>query len=380
MTEVTDSKETEKKKSSSAGIIICLVSLGLLIAAGVILFIVGTGPARNFRKMNTDALSCHSNKDYEGAVEVYQKMLEIAPGNTNALNGLDRAYRMWADYLDDDNEPELSAEVMEDEAAYLADLNERVHSKKISRLIQDVEQRAEDYLNDDVTDPFGDIDPDDPDQQRPDGDPTVVLEAADKYMSVGDYNDMLFVDGSEEADALVQLMKDRGQDIFIFGDDYSGEKDYTGQAMGLYIVPDGYYFFYGDYVDGVRSGYGTCYWKNGEGTYEMYQGYWADDKPNGEGTITHRDENADTTTLITGNFTDGLQDGNMSYDVLDSIGTINHGEYTATMGDAPEIKVSYNPYEDYYDGYRPYVELTDGTVMYYDTNSEYLGVLSFRRR
>ena len=381
MAELADSMENEKKKSSSAGIIICLISLGLLLAAGVVLFIVGTGPARNFQKMYDDALKCISNKDYEGAVEKYQEMLEIAPGNTNALNGMDRAYMMWADYLDDDDEPELSAEVMEDEAAYLAELNDRVHSKRISRLIQDVEQRAEGYLNEDTEDPFADPnDPADPSQQRPDGDPTIVLETADKYMSAGDYKNMLYVDGSTEADELVQLMKDRGQDIFMFGDGYNGEKDYNGQAMGLYIVPDGYYFFYGDYVDGKRTGYGTCYWKNGEGTYEMFQGYWSDDKPNGEGTITYRDENANTTTLISGNFTDGLQDGKMSYDVLDSTGMINHGEYTATMGDAPEIKVSYNPYEDYYTGYIPYVELTDGTVMYYDSNSEYLGVLSFRRR
>ena len=153
--------------------------------------------------------------------------------------------------------------------------------------------------------------------------------------------------------------------------------------QGVYIVPEGYYFYYGDYVNGQRDGYGTVYWRNGDGTYEMFQGYWENDAPNGEGIITNRDEYSDTTAMVMGTFSDGLQDGKMSYDVIDSMGKMNHGEYTATDGDAPEVSVpsdAYDPYDYYYDYYTPYVVLTDGTVVSYDKDSEYLGVLGFRRR
>ena len=372
----------QEKKQGSKGIIICLIVMAVLLAAGVAVFIIGTGPARNFSKMNDQAIMCINNKDYEGAVDVYRQMLEIAPGNDTALSGLNRAYSLWADYLDDDNEPELAAEVMEEEADYLAELNDRVHSKRISRMIQDVEQNARDYLDEDKPDPdpLVQTDPDDPTQQRPDNDPSVLLETAYELMGRGDYKGMLNVDGSTEADALVQLMKDRGQDIFIFGDDYNGEKDYTGQAVGLYIIPDGYYFYYGDYVDGVRDGFGTSYWKNGTETYEMYQGYWKDDAPNGQGTITNRDEYADSTSMVSGSFTDGRQDGDMSYDVIDSLGMISHGEYKATDGDAPEIKSSGVDSTYYGYGYTPYVELSDGTIIYYYSDGEYLGALGYRRR
>ena len=104
----------QEKKKGSIGIIICLVSLVVLAGAWAVVFIIGTGPARHFSDLKLNAIRCISNKDYEGAVEIYKEMLEIAPGNTNALNGLDRAYMMWAAYLEDD-EPALSAEVMEDE-------------------------------------------------------------------------------------------------------------------------------------------------------------------------------------------------------------------------------------------------------------------------
>ncbi len=372
----------QEKKKGSAGVIICLIGLVALAAAWVTVFIIGTGPARHFNGLKLDAIKCVGNRDYEGAVDIYKEMLEIAPGNTDALNGLDRAYMAWADYLEDD-EPALSAEVMEDEAEYLAELNDIVHSKRITRLIQDVEQRAENYLNEDETDPFannngsgGAI------TDRPEDDPLIVLETAYEYMSVGDYKNMLYVDGSVEADALIQTMKDRGQDIFIYGDDYNGEKDYKGQAMGVYIVPEGYYFYYGDYVDGKREGFGTVYWRNGEGTYEMFQGYWKDDAPNGEGMIINRDEYSDYTVMVSGNFTDGLQDGKMSYDTLDSRGMSEHGEYTATDGDAPEVSTSsdpYDPYNDYY-YYTTYLVLPSGTEVYYDKDTEYLGVLGFRRR
>lgn len=377
----------EEKKQSSAGIIICLVIMALLAGAWVVIFVIGTGPARKFDKMNEKALMCINNRDYEGAVDEYREMLKIAPGNDRALSGLNRAYAMWADYLESDGEPELAAEVLEEEVDYLAELNETVDSKRISRMIQEVEQNAKDILADDTQkpDPFAQPTPDpgDPTQQRPADDPTVLLGAAYDYMGKGDYSGMLQVDGSTQADELVAQMKQRGQDVFIFGDDYSGEKDFTGQAVGLYIIPDGYYFYYGDYTDGERSGFGTSYWKNGDGTYEMYQGYWDNDAPNGTGTITNRDDYNNTTTMVSGTFLDGHQDGDMSIDVVDAWGKISHGEYKATDGDAPEIKVSgsdpvFDSYVDY--GYIPYVQLDDGTVQYYPADTERLGALGYRRR
>lgn len=61
----------------------------------------------------------------------------------------------------------------------------------------------------------------------------------------------------------------------------------TGTGAGVYNLGDGwYYFYYGDYVDGVRTGKGVSFVRSYSDAYEYYEGMWSNDLPNGQGAVT----------------------------------------------------------------------------------------------
>lgn len=60
----------------------------------------------------------------------------------------------------------------------------------------------------------------------------------------------------------------------------------VGTGLGIYNLPDSnVYLYYGDYVDGVRTGNGALLYIYGDG-YEYFEGTWSNDAPNGQGTRT----------------------------------------------------------------------------------------------
>ena len=95
-----------------------------------------------------------------------------------------------------------------------------------------------------------------------------------------------------------------------------------GDGSGLAVYPDNFYYC-GQWKDGLRSGRGIwiqAVFENGSDLESyIYEGLWADDRPNGEGHIVsnrHQDkiqlESGHTTSVkteITGSFTDGLYHG-----------------------------------------------------------------------
>lgn len=169
-----------------------------------------------------------------------------------------------------------------------------------------------------------------------------LMENVIACMSEGRYDDMQALDGSQNASTVYSLMS--GNSYIYAQDGYS--EDYTGTAAGLYATEYGYYFYYGEYVDGERSGHGVYYVLMDEdnNSYELYDGAWANDKPNGHGTFSKCNYVSDgeiITTAAEGDFTDGYEDGTFSATLTSSEGYTVTGGWTASMGTVTDVREQY---------------------------------------
>lgn len=128
-------------------------------------------------------------------------------------------------------------------------------------------------------------------------------------------------DGSDMSEALVSDMNAAGlQSYYCI---FDGTAD-TGKGVGVYITSTGYYFYYGDYVNGLRQGTGVLFYdysiEDPLGIhYYSYTGTWSNDKPNGTGTVRFSTQGDLGYYIVirTGNYKDGLENGIMvqySYD------------------------------------------------------------------
>ncbi|MBQ6129025.1 MAG: tetratricopeptide repeat protein [Lachnospiraceae bacterium] len=110
----------------------------------------------------------------------------------------------------------------------------------------------------------------------------------------------------------------------VIGDNsyYVGDYDLDGnrEGYGIALYENGYYY-YGEFHDGMRSGHGVMMRSSYPETSSIgsfiYDGEWADDKPNGSGVARsnyykERVSASDFTSKeISGNYTNGLEDGTM---------------------------------------------------------------------
>lgn len=119
---------------------------------------------------------------------------------------------------------------------------------------------------------------------------------------------------------------------------YYGETDSEGRRLGkgIAVYRDGY-FYYGDYMDGMRYGQGiylrAVYSESSSKESFVYEGGFRDDKPNGSGTCTtsfYKEKIISSEFLkqvVSGNYSDGKEDGKM--------------ELTGTKKGGSEVKYSY---------------------------------------
>lgn len=138
---------------------------------------------------------------------------------------------------------------------------------------------------------------------------------------------------------------------------YSAEdgfvSDYTGIAVGLYPGDEGdYYFYIGEYVNGSREGENKSLHVSDSAFY-VFDGNWANDKPNGKGSVTQYTRGEDGSYSQTymfsksGNFVDGIEDGEFSCTFINLQDyTILTGSYTATAGVAMDVWDQYPQYHD----------------------------------
>lgn len=144
-----------------------------------------------------------------------------------------------------------------------------------------------------------------------------ILMTAYEYIQNEDWAALAIFSESEELAGIKEKIGDVGNYSYIF------DGGTTGTGIGYYSMEgctcDQWYV--GDYVDGMRSGYGGWYhaWHDETGTanYSIYTGQWVDDMPHGNGNIKKyvyissigsSEEVADTFvwvengTVMTGNF------------------------------------------------------------------------------
>lgn len=187
-------------------------------------------------------------------------------------------------------------------------------------------------------------------------------------MEAGEYVAMTEIDGSEEAETIVEWLE--GEPLIFAPSGYTA--DYTGLGAGLYPYKSdsgeeteeteetegtgseyGYYFYYGDYVNGIRQGHGIEFISS-DYYYSCYDGEWQNDAPNGQGTVTmlrrqQLDEAFGDYYIVTENVTvkDGLYDGLITKVLQDTYNTglSFTGTYTAVNGHVSDVWDQYPQYQ-----------------------------------
>ena len=220
---------------------------------------------------------------YEEALTVYDRLLELDSGNTETIDGLCDCLNKYIDVL--------MKEKRYDEIRALAekygDIATGVDFASVLAKIAELEKiEAENRA---------------------------FMKNVYDLMAAEDYEGMHEVDGSEEAKAFVERMEG---DRYIYFPD--GKNTLNGTGAGVYQFGEGgYYFYYGDYVDGERKGKGTEFLNERADEYWIFTGAWDQDAPNGEGTETvvggvSYNSNSRYDKISTGMLSDGLWDGPVS--------------------------------------------------------------------
>lgn len=149
------------------------------------------------------------------------------------------------------------------------------------------------------------------------------LMSAKAYTMEGDYyynnhiiNDMTDLAWSDELTAFLASMTSDG--VYYIPDGNS-----TGVGVGAYKCDTSFgnaekiYYYYGNYVNGVRAGNGVTYAFPvgvGDTDYMLFEGVWSNDAPNGYGEYSIiRYDNSETYVTARGNLVNGLWNGNVNY-------------------------------------------------------------------
>lgn len=173
-----------------------------------------------------------------------------------------------------------------------------------------------------------------------------VKYLADQKSAVELYNSMIGWFTSGDFDTLKVVLQQYG-DAGALGDaalsyvngwlmDAGAQWDHIRASLpadAKEVVMDETGIYYGQLVDGKRSGDGVQLFA---GNYSVYTGAWANDLPNGTGT--YRKTTADGTTLeFAGNYTDGYENGEMTFTATNATGS-QTAAYTAAKGTRTTVK------------------------------------------
>ncbi len=257
---------------------------------------------------------------YEKALGYYDRLLELDKNNEEVVAGLETCLQSYIDIL--------MEEKRYDEVRRLTEKYQDIATNIDFRSI--LEQIAE--------------------LERIEAENLAFMQKVYELMEAEDYEAMHEVDGSEEAGVFVERMEG---DSYIYIPEDGESRNGTG--AGVYKFGEGgYYFFYGQYADGERVGNGSSFINGSEGGYRLFTGEWKNDAPNGYGEEiltygTLLGSGASYTMEISGNYTDGLCDGEMEKIIISD--GINYDlSFTAENGvpteDKTEELLATHPGED----------------------------------
>ena len=253
--------------------------------------------------------------DYDKLLDMCDKLLDLDAGNTDIS---DTRKEILADYITDllkDGDSDTAKELIDKYKEIEPDVDyEKLVEDVINELFEDEDYETVKKLADDFKETFPDMNLDDMLAEID----TLEQEAATKlalmlnvfeYMSSEDYDSMLGVGGSDEAVAVVDILvaQDKTSYIYIPEDDGS----HTGTGAGIYLNGNnGYYFYYGDFVNGMREGNGSTFMKLDDNRKYVFTGEWKNNDPNGAGSAYYESEH--WTEEISGELTDGLWNGHVT--------------------------------------------------------------------
>lgn len=244
--------------------------------------------------------------DSDEAILCYQNALEINPNNKTAYWAIANIYELRGD---EDTMLEVlhkgyedtQDDTMNEKVFAIEEERARIAAEEEARLAEEEAKRAEEEARAAMLDPLKDL-----------------FEAKDYDALKEKLREDEYVTFSEE----------------VIGDNsyYSGDYDVAGnrEGYGIALYENGYYY-YGEFHDDMRSGHGVImrasYSESSSIGSFIYDGQWEDDMPNGTGTSTSnyfkdRISASDFMTQeISGNYTNGLEDGDMTL-----VGTTKGGQ------------------------------------------------------
>ncbi len=189
-----------------------------------------------------------------------------------------------------------------------------------------------------------------------------ILLQAEALIKAQDWNGLAEFSSNEGLQVIKDKVGDVGNYTYIFG---GGT---TGKGIGYYSMEgctcDEWY--YGDYVDGKRSGNGGWYWAttgtDGNPAYYNFEGEFADDAPNGYGVQTN--SYSGVKYVYSGTYINGLEHGTMSAEFTKANGMVVTATYEMVSGKPVALDMTQYPeFPLPQDGYIAY-------AMFYDENGE----------
>lgn len=243
-------------------IAILLISLMLFTSGCAVMTAAAPEPTPappTVEELLADALKYYNAGNYEEAILLYEAAIEIEPRNLDATVGLGKTYRSTGN-----------------------------NGQAVEML------KAAYELNDS---------------------PDVAFELGCAYIANGQYTDaerlaserwkdcegdnkagtvlLLSLAAQEKTEEVIKMLQREDFTLFLGtgggnGPLYMGEYDANGKRSGRGIgIYEGGYIYAGEYKDGVRCGQGTWYYLPNPYVHETtwFTGEWADDAPNGKGTI-----------------------------------------------------------------------------------------------
>ena len=288
-------------------------------------------------------------EDPETALWYYEKVMELRNGDANIAPEIAEIVSLSVDQLRSFDRFEEAYELLEKYKDYMGDTydslkqsvseSEELFEKK-AEMLKKIYEEMETYYFD----------------NKDNWQESALSEDANTGIFTKDWTNLLFYD-----DAVAFIVETFSDSEYFYAPD-GFTKDYTGIGCGIYtygnVVTDAeeknhisYYFYFGEYVNGKREGYGYSFIKSGESSYLAYEGQWSSDKPNGTGVLYESERYAYTSLdkykiKTVGNWTDGLANGSMQkYAFVDQLPDTSFvGEEVVKNGVAEEIPAETEEY------------------------------------
>ena len=338
--------------------------MAIALIVGIVSF--SNSSAQKLKKQLTLGDKYLSELAYEQAVTAFKAALDIEPNSEEAKQGLTGAYSKWATSLVDASEFEKTIEVLNEAISVLPE-SETLIEQRVETYLSWAEYYANssDYENAikvakegyDVTgdsrflnvqkkyEKLQQIEAQNKEKsdylasKKAIFDKMFAMIEAGEYESAGDYS------SSEEMHS-------------VFTDPFPGELIYdenglnaelSGKGYGVYRKDEGTFLFYcGDYLNGARNGNGVIFlaqYDHDNRHYFVYEGEWSNNKPDGQGTEVRRtysknDKASFLQEIISGHFSEGLEDGDMVYERIEVDGRHPVFNYSSEMGVRKDITVS----------------------------------------